>query len=242
MRILYVVLIFVFLLMLYLLYLYFTQKRSLTTTHPAKASITIDESKLEKTNNVSNCTYSIWFNISDWNYRYGEEKILFRRDNNDGDPAIMASFDALQNNINVELMTYSITDVTGAGSGAPKPPKPVSYLCGVDNIPLQRWVNLLISIYGRSLDIYIDGKLVRTCALPGLADVSSNKPVIITPDGGFDGFTSKFSYYSSPTNPQQAWNIYKQGFGGSMLGSLFNRYRIKVSFLDNNITKSSYEF
>lgn len=241
MRILNVVLVFVVLLILYLLYSYFTQNKPLSRTHPGKASITIDENKLEKTNNVSNSTYSIWFNISDWNYRYGEEKILFRRENEDGVPAIMASLDALQNNINIELMTYSTDDMTGADLSVSEPPKPVSFSCGVDNIPLQRWVNLLISVYGRSLDVYIDGKLVRTCALPGLANVSSNKPVIITPDGGFDGFTSKFYYFTSATNPQQAWNIYKEGFGGNMLGSLLNRYRIKVLFLDNNVSKGSIE-
>lgn len=242
MRILNVVLIFVFLLMLYLLYLYFTSSRPLTGTHPATASITIDEANMEKTNNSSNCTYSIWFNISDWNYRYGELKTLFERKNNAGDTAISASFDSLQNNINIDVMTYSTTDGTSAGNSNIQAPTPVLHQCTVDNVPLQRWVNLLVSVYGRSLDVYIDGKLVRTCVLPGLADVSSNKPIVITPNGGFQGFTSKLRYYGSPTNPQQAWNIYKEGFGGSMLGSFFNRYRIKISFLDNNVSTSSYEF
>jgi len=241
MRILNVILIFVFLLMLYLLYVYFTSSRPLTGTHPANANITIDASKTEQTNDVSNCTYSVWFYVSDWNYRYGETKTIFERKNNAGDTAISAAFDALQNNINVDIMTYATTDGTSAGSSNVQTPSPVLHQCKVDNVPLQRWVNLLISVYGRSMDIYIDGKLVRTCVLPGLADVSSNKPISITPGGGFQGFTSKFRYYSSPSNPQQAWNIYKEGFGGNMLGSLLNRYRVKISFLDNNVTTSSYE-
>lgn len=241
MRILYVVLILIFLLLLYLMYVYFTSSKPLTSTHPANASITINENNMEKTNNASNSTYSIWFYVTDWNYRYGEPKTIFERKNNSGDNAISATFDSLQNNINIEVMTYSTTDGSGAGSTASQSPTPVLHQCNIDNVPLQRWVNLLISVYGRSMDIYLDGKLVRTCVLPGLADISSNKPVTITPNGGFQGFTSKFRYYSSPTNPQQAWNIYKEGFGGSMFGSLLNRYRIKVSFLDNNVTKSSYE-
>ena len=76
MRILNVILIFVFLLMLYLLYVYFTSARPLTGTHPANVNITIDASKTEQTNDVSNCTYSIWFYVSDWNYRYGETKTI----------------------------------------------------------------------------------------------------------------------------------------------------------------------
>ena len=242
MRILYVVLILIFLLMLYLLYQYFTAAKPLTGTHPATTTITIDESKTDKTNNASNCTYSIWFYISDWNYRYGEPKMIFDRKNNAGDTAISANFDALQNNVNIDVMTYATTDGTSAGTSNVQAPAPVLHQCTVANVPLQRWVNLLISVYGRSMDVYIDGKLVRTCVLPGLADVSSNKPITITGDKGFQGFTSKFRYYTTPTNPQQAWNIYKEGFGGSMFGSLLNRYRIKVSFLDNNKPTGSYEF
>ena len=242
MRILYVVLILIFLLMLYLLYQYFTAAKPLTGTHPATSTITIDESKTDKTNNASNCTYSIWFYISDWNYRYGEPKMIFDRKNNAGDTAISANFDALQNNVNIDVMTYATTDGTSAGTSNVQAPAPVLHQCTVDNVPLQRWVNLLVSVYGRSMDVYIDGKLVRTCVLPGLADVSSNKPITITGGGGFQGFTSKFRYYTTPTNPQQAWNIYKEGFGGSMFGSLLNRYRIKVSFLDNNKPTGSYEF
>lgn len=241
MRILYVVLIMIFLLMLYLMYQYFTQPKPITGTHPATTAITIDDSKMQKTNNASNCTYSVWFYISDWNYRYGESKIIFERKNNSNDVAISANLDALQNNVNVDVLTYSTTDGTSAGNSNVRGPAPILHQCTVDNIPIQRWVNLLISVYGRSMDIYIDGKLVRTCVLPGLADVSSNKPVAITSGGGFQGFTSKFRYYNTPTNPQQAWNIYKEGFGGSMLGSLFNRYRIKVSFLDHNKPTGSYE-
>lgn len=242
MRILYVVLILVFLLMLYLMYQYFTASKPITGTHPATTAITIDESKMEKTNNASNCTYSIWFYISDWNYRYGESKMIFERKNNSGDLAISANLDALQNNVNVDVLTYSTTDGTSAGNYNSQPPAPVLHQCSVDNVPLQRWVNLLISVYGRSMDIYIDGKLVRTCVLPGLADVSSNQPIKITSGGGFQGFTSKFRFYNTPSNPQQAWNIYKEGFGGSIFGSLLNRYRIKVSFLDNNKPTGSYEF
>lgn len=241
MRILNVVLIFVFLLMLYLLYQYFTASQPITGTHPATTAIKIDESKMEQTNNASNCTYSIWFYISDWNYRYGESKMIFERKNNSGDLAISASLDALQNNVNVDVLTYSTTDGTSAGNYKKQAPAPMLHQCNVDNVPLQRWVNLLISVYGRSMDVYLDGKLVRTCVLPGLADVSSNKPISITSGGGFQGFTSKFRYYSTPTNPQQAWNIYREGFGGSMFGSLLNRYRIKVTFLDNNKPTGSYE-
>ena len=115
------------------------------------------------------------------------------------------------------------------------------HTCDVANIPLQRWVNVLISLYGRSLDVYIDGKLVRTCVLPGIAKINNNAPIYITPEGGFAGFTSNIQYWPNASNPQQAWDIYKKGYGGSVLGELFNKYRIKVSFLQDNTERQSLE-
>ena len=100
---------------------------------------------------------------------------------------------------------------------------------------------MIISLYGRSLDVYLDGKLVKTCVLPGPAKVYANQPVYVTPAGGFSGFTSNIRYWTTAKNPQEAYNIYKEGYGGSSLGNLFNKYRIKVAFLDDNVEKGSFE-
>jgi hypothetical protein len=40
--------------------------------------------------------------------------------------------------------------------------------CSIEDVPLQRWTNLIISLDNRALDLYLDGKLVRTCVLPGV--------------------------------------------------------------------------
>ena len=91
------------------------------------------------------------------------------------------------------------------------------------------------------MDVYIDGKLVRTCVLPGVAKVNTNTDVTITPLGGFSGYTANFQFFPNATNPQEAYNIYKKGFGGSALGNLFNKYRIKFTFLVDNEEEGSFE-
>ena len=53
-------------------------------------------------------------------------------------------------------------------------------MCSIDNIPIQKWVNLMISVYSRTMDIYLDGKLVNSYILPGTYTLSSG---IIIPDG-----------------------------------------------------------
>ena len=108
----------------------------------------------------------------------------------------------------------------------------------IKNIPIQKWVNLIISVYGRTLDTYLDGKLVRTTLMQGTAKVSSTTDVILTPLGGFSGYTSKFQYWADATDPQNSWNIYEQGYDNSSFFGI-NQYEVKVSVLNNNVTTGS---
>ena len=222
----------------------------------------------------SNFAYSIWFYINDWNYRYGEPKILYGRmggtgstdstgsdsdDDSDNcpskpaplssksspsassvmssisgvDPCPVVIFGEKENNLVVALGCYPGADEEPTTAGGTT----VVHTCGVGNIPLQKWTNLVISVYGRTLDIYIDGKLVRTCLLPGVANVNENKSVYVTPMGGFDGWTSKFQYYSDSLNPQQVWNIYSKGYTSGLFAG---NYQLQMSVLNNGTAQDTY--
>jgi hypothetical protein len=193
----------------------------------------------------SNFAYSIWFYINDWNYRYGEPKVVFGRMGSKSsptsgsisgvsglDPCPAVVLGAVENDINVSLGCYPGVDQQPDVSGG----NTVVHTCSVTNVPIQKWVNLVVSVYGRSMDLYIDGKLVRTCLLPGVASVNNNSNIYVTPAGGFDGWTSKFQYFPNSLNPQEVWNIYSKGYGGNML----NSYQVQVSLLENGTTQSSY--
>ena len=100
---------------------------------------------------------------------------------------------------------------------------------------MQKWVNLIVSLNSRTMDVYLDGKLVRTCVLPGIAKINPNADIYITPNGGFSGHTSNLQYFANPLNPQQAYNIYKDGYSSLGLASILEKYKIKISYLiDNN--------
>jgi len=43
--------------------------------------------------------------------------------------------------------------------------------CDIEHVNLQKWVNITAVLNGRTLDIYIDGKLSRSCLLDGLFKV-----------------------------------------------------------------------
>jgi hypothetical protein len=84
----------------------------------------------------------------------------------------------------------------------------------------------------------VDGKLVKTCLLPGVANVNNNSDVYVTPAGGFDGWTSKFQYYPNSLNPQEVWNIYSKGYN-TWSSSMFNAFQVQFSLIQNGITQSS---
>jgi hypothetical protein len=194
----------------------------------------------------SNFAYSIWFYVNDWNYRYGEPKVVFGRmgaqsttgsgsiDGVSGlDPCPAVVLGAVENNIDVSLGCYPGINQEPTTSGGTT----VVHTCSVANVPIQKWVNLVVSVYGRSMDLYIDGKLVRTCLLPGVASINNNSNVYVTPAGGFNGWTSKFQYFPNSINPQDAWNIYTSGY--SSWSSMFNAYQLQISLVENGTTEKS---
>lgn len=201
----------------------------------------IEATDLDATNpNSSNFSYSIWFYIDDWNYNYGKPKVVFGRmtaGTEKKEPCPSVVLGATQNNIAVSLAVYPGDEDKDTASSDTS--NFIVHSCAVANIPIQKWVNLFISVYGRTLDIYIDGKLVRTCVLPGTAVIDANAPVYITPYGGFSGWTSNFQYWSESSDPQKVWNIYKKGYGSSMLGGIFGKYTIKVSLMEGDTEDQS---
>lgn len=92
----------------------------------------------------------------------------------------------------------------------------------------------MVSLNNRTLDLYLNGKLVRTCILPATAVIDSTASVSLTPDGGFKGWTSNTQYFSKALNPHEVYNIYSIGpkCGGRL--SLFDRYKLKLTYLVNN--------
>jgi hypothetical protein len=199
-------------------------------------------------NQGSNFAYSIWVYISDWQTNIGQYKVIFGRNaiaNNTSDtscnipdpstwststsmPCPVVYLDEYENNLGVSLV---INDSTGT---------PQLNTIVTDNVvPIQKWVFITISVYQTILDIYIDGKLVSTNILKGLANIPSTPPdLYITPCGGFNGYTSKMQYFSTPLNPQQVWDLYSQGYGGSYFSNDQNGVTITVN--KNGVPQSSF--
>jgi Concanavalin A-like lectin/glucanases superfamily len=200
------------------------QKASVRTTIPANT--------LPPNNNPSNFSISLWFYVTNWSCgQAANTKDLFKiKGGQSGtDTNFLIKLGACQNDLDV------VTKVNSSNGGV------TDSTCHVSNIPIQRWVCLIVSIYGRTLDVYLDGKLVRTCVLPSVSIALANQSQLtnIEIGGGFDGFITSIKYKAQSVNPQEAWNTYTDGYGGSMLQDILNKYKLKFSFMVDDVEKQT---
>ena len=238
-----ILLIIFIIILLYIIVRYiFSDTSTLSYLASATEMQTISASTLAPSSNgaySSNFSYSIWVYVNDWNYHYGEQKIIFGRMDQAisiNQPCPVVSLGAISNNLEIALTVYpGIMEQTNTDPNI----NSVIHNCVVQNIPIQKWVNILISTYGRSLDVYLDGKLVKTSVMQGIAKINNTANVYVTPLGGFSGWTSKFQYFPNSTDPQSAWNIYQKGYGSNSLANIFGNYKVKMSFVENDQEVSS---
>tara|TARA_Y100001970_G_scaffold292578_1_gene434427 strand:+ start:563 stop:1423 length:861 start_codon:yes stop_codon:yes gene_type:complete len=222
----------------FILYLFYSSKLFSTTTDlvssitDADVHSTILSSSLKTYQN----NYSItgWFYIDDWNYKYGEPKVLLFRPDTPGAKATfnpMIFFSPVENNLTVAVNCYS--------SDVAKPDESQRFLCNVKNINLQKWVHLGVVLNNRTLDVYLNGKLTKTCMLPGVPKINNgsnieltpgNNPVNLDDNPGFMGYVSKIVFFPYDLTPQQVYDEYRRGFGGNLI---FGNYDMKITFYKN---------
>jgi len=101
----------------------------------------------------------------------------------------------------------------------------------IDNafIPLQEWVFITINVTTFYIEVYINGKLVRTIASKDTLQVSGE--MVLTPNGGFNGKTSDFKFFNTDLSATQIWNNYRAGFGKYFS---LSDYSIKIKFNEEN--------
>lgn len=82
--------------------------------------------------------------------------------------------------------------------------------CYLRNIPLQKWVNITVSVYQNTVDIYMDGRLGASHNLKGFPQPNNNN-VVITPKEGFSGYIANTNFYNMAVTPEKALEIYQEG-------------------------------
>lgn len=115
----------------------------------------------------------------------------------------------------------------------------ITHTCVVPAIDTQQWVNIVVSSSGFSLDMYINGKLVKTCVTSNTLTSAPSGNVYICPNKvGFDGWNAQFKSYTYYMNPSQVWNIYRSGYS-SFIGNLNLDYSLTLGVYKGNVEKAS---
>jgi hypothetical protein len=85
-------------------------------------------------------------------------------------------------------------------------------VCDIESIDLQRWVNITVVLSGRTQDVYIDGKMSRSCVLPGMFLVDGDQPTIqLGGTYGFGGLIGTTKAANFAYSPDQVYKIYQNG-------------------------------
>ena len=91
-------------------------------------------------------------------------------------------------------------------------------VCDLPEIDLQRWTMITVVLSGRTIDVYLDGKLSRSCMASSYyrVDPTSVKPVIAD-RGGFDGYIGNTAVGNYAMNPDEIYRTYLSGPSGSSM-------------------------
>ena len=162
---------------------------------------------------VSDYGIQFWMYIADWDYKFGQEKHVLKRvstaNTSMENPRI--TLHPTDNSLNVRVSLYPNGETTGAAAASPTSSSTAdSFTCTVENVPLQAWFSVSATVFQRNLDIYINGRLVKSCVLPGVP-----KPVvgdvILGDAGGFSGSLCNLHTYTSMLTPDAAASFFAAG-------------------------------
>ena len=137
-------------------------------------------------------TWSVWMYINDLVYKEGQYRHVFHKGNdniNFGGSKIGMNFPnngpglylgPKENTLVVVMNTF---DTIGEE-------------IEIENIPVKKWVNVILQCDGKNLDIYVNGTLARRHILNGVPKQNYGD-VYVAMNGGFDGYISELRYFNS---------------------------------------------
>jgi len=190
--------------------------------------------------------YSVnfWVYVSGWSYKQGTRKHVLELGGTNF-ATLLVALGSTKNSLSVRVNTKDASgssvngigltnDASGSsvnGIGLTNADKELFFkplqsdgaltvqpMCDIDEIDMQRWIQVTVCINGRTCDVYLDGKLARSCVLPSFYKVDpTDQSVTVVDRGGFDGYVSGVSTYNYSLNPSAIYEMYQAGPTGASL-------------------------
>jgi hypothetical protein len=84
--------------------------------------------------------------------------------------------------------------------------------CDLPEIDMQRWTFITVAVSGRTIDVYLDGKLARSCVTKSYYKVDpTGVKAKLLEHGGFDGRISKVIVYNNGISSNDVYRMYQKG-------------------------------
>lgn len=111
------------------------------------------------------------------------------------------------------------------------------------NCPLQKWVYIIVSVDGKIVDLYYDGKLIKSQQLD-TAPQQTTVDFVITygncADSVCKGYLAKFERIPVAMDPTTAWSKYMEGNGGNYFSKLLSSYGASFTLTKDSIDLNRY--
>ena len=153
-------------------------------------------------------TFSIstWLYINNWGYKQGQIKKIWERG------PMRLFIDSINNNLVLDVGIYG-----------DKGYRRIEY----ENFPIQKWMNVVVVIENRKVDLWINGKLYKSRSFENLVYNNANDKLIVVNDGGFNGFISRMYYYKRGLRRSDVLTIFNNDpYATNFISKLWNRILI----------------
>lgn len=80
----------------------------------------------------------------------------------------------------------------------------------IEDIPIQKWINVIIKVQNKNFDVYINGRLTKRRVLNNVVKQNYDN-VNVSLNGGFNGYLSQLTYYNRAIGVAQIQDIVYNG-------------------------------
>lgn len=160
-------------------------------------------------------TWSCWIFIDDLAYNSGRYKCVFYKGN---DYATNPEEDNLGLNFPNNAPGLYIAPNTNELVILMNTFNVINEKITINDIPLNKWVNVIIRCSNRILDVYINGTITKSHKLTGVPKQNYGN-VYVSPNGGFSGYTSNLWYYDYALGTLEISRLVANGPNTYMKGS-----------------------
>lgn len=171
------------------------KKRLVVTQDPNM----IGSINLPRSNNESGgieFSYTCWIFIDDFSYKLGKWKHVFHKGNESSWPLRAPGVWIHPNKNAIRVYMNSYNEIN-------------EYL-DIDNIPINKWVNITLVLKSQNMDIYINGNLKKALKLTGIPKQNYGD-LYVNSFGGFSGYVSRLRYFDWAINYSEIETIQKLG-------------------------------